>query len=150
MVGTLLLETTPARALAKLELATAAGLLTLHPEDSILHGNVVTPGGMRHVALPWSPERVLLVVGTPSTAAVAASSLADRVGVGEGHTVSGISVDVELDVRPATFRVVRAAERRWRFVPAGGGVETTVTLDEDGIPVLDAAAEWPLELDPSA
>ena len=148
LVGTLLLETTPDARFSKLELATAGGLLTLHPEATVLHGNVVTPGGVTHVALPWGANRVLLVLGTPSTAAVAARTLEDRVGVGEGHTVTGVSVDIELDVRPATFRVVRTAERRWRFLPAHGGVETRVSLDESGIPVLEAAAEWPLELEP--
>jgi hypothetical protein len=146
MVGTLLLETTLYGRFAKLELATASGLLTLHPERDVLHGNIATPGGMTHVALPWSADAVLIVLGTPSTAAVAARSLEDRIGVGEGHTVAGVSVDVELDVRPATFRVVRAAERRWRFLPAHGGVETFVTMDEDGLPVLAEAEAWPLEL----
>lgn len=150
LVGVLLLETHPDGRLQKLELASAAGLLTLHPEATTLHGNVVRPTGMDHLSLPWSDDRLLLVVGTPATAAAAARRLEDRVGVGEGHTVAGVSVDVELTVRPATFRVVRPAPRRWRFLPADGGVETAVTLDEDWMPVLETAQRWPLELEPSA
>ncbi len=45
LVGSLLLETRPDGSVAKLELATAAGLLTLHPEGSMLHGNVARPTG---------------------------------------------------------------------------------------------------------
>ena len=148
MVGALLLETAATGEVLKLELATAAGLLTLHPEDSTLHGNVVRPAGIDHVALSWSGEQVLLVVGTPATAAAAARMLDTRIGVGEGHTIAAVSVDVELTVTAATYRVLRPAPRRWRFVAADGSGETAVTLDEDGTPVLDAAQQWPLELEP--
>ena len=47
--------------------------------------------------------------------------------------------------RQVTFKAHRLAADRWRFVPADGGVETTVDLDEDGIPVLTAGATWALE-----
>src|SRR5512147_136645 len=48
----LLLEVDVAGRPAKLELATPAGLLTLHPEEGSgrLHGNVVTEAGVRHLA----------------------------------------------------------------------------------------------------
>ena len=147
MVGALLLETGVAGDVQRLELATAAGLLTLHPEGSTLHGNVVRPTGIEHVALPWNADQVLLVIGTPATAAAAARILDTRVGVGEGHTIPAVSVDMELPVVAATYRVLRPAPRRWRFVAADGGGETAVTLDEDGAPVLDSAQQWPLELD---
>src|SRR5215208_2384288 len=46
----LLLETHPTGTFAHLELATASGLLTLHPEgDDTLHGNVVASTGIEHV-----------------------------------------------------------------------------------------------------
>lgn len=150
VVGALLLETSPDGGLQKLELATAAGLLTLHPEGTTLHGNVVRPVGVQHISLPWSEDRVLLVVGTPATAAAAARRLLGRIGVGEGHTVPAVSVDIALAVRPVTLRILRPAEKFWRFVPADGGPETAVTLDDAGIPILDEPETWPLEREAGA
>ena len=147
LVGSLLLETGLDGAIAKLELATSAGQLTIHPEGSMLHGNVVRPGGIEHVALSWPEGGVLLVVGTPATAAAAARQLEPRIGVGEGHTLPGVSIGVELAVAPTTFRVARLAERRWVFVAAATGDTLAVDLDQDGIPSLGDGDSWPLELD---
>jgi hypothetical protein len=147
LVGSLLLETRPDGSVAKLELATAAGLLTLHPEESMLHGNVARLTGLEHVALPWPERGLLLVVGTPATAAAGARMLEPHVGVGEGHTVPGVSIGIELAVEPATFRVARRAERRWVFVVAATGDTLAVDLDDDGIPSLGDGDSWPLELD---
>ena len=146
VVGSLLLETRPDGTLAKLELAGAAGLLTLHPEAATLHGNIVRPAGIEHLALPWDDDCLLLVVGTPTTAAAAAARLADRIGVGEGHTVAVVSADVGFTVERQTYRVIRSSETRWRFIPAHGGPGVAVTLDADGIPILDDAETWPLEV----
>ena len=146
LVGSLLLETTPEGRLARLELATAAGLLTLHPDGDGLHGNVVRPAGIDHLAFPWSADDLLLVVGTPTTAAAAARTLGERVGIGQGQTIHGVSIDLALAVRPATFRVARVGPRGWWFVTADSGQQTGVTLDLDGIPLLAEAADWPLEL----
>jgi len=147
LVGALLLETRPDGSVAKLELTTAAGLLTLHPEDARLHGNVARPDGLEHLALPWPERGLLLVVRTPATAAAAARLVERQVGVGEGHTLPGVTIGVELVVTPTTFRVVRGAERRWRFLDAASGAGLAVSLDDDGIPVLADAESWPLELD---
>jgi hypothetical protein len=147
LVGSLLLETRPDGSVAKLELATAAGLLTLHPEGSMLHGNVARPAGLEHVALPWPERGLLLVAGMPATAAAAARLLEPHVGVGEGHTLTGVSIGVELAVTPTTFRVARLAERRWVFVVPATGDSLAVDLDEDGIPSLADSDSWPLELD---
>ncbi len=147
LVGSLLLEARPDGSVAKLELATAAGLLTLHPEGSTLHGNVARPTGIDHVALPWPGRGLLFVAGTLATAAAAARLLATQVGVGEGHTIAGVSVGVELAVTPTTFRVARVADRRWRFLDAASGAGLAVTLDDDGIPVLADGESWPLERD---
>jgi hypothetical protein len=146
LVGALLLETLPDGTVTKLELTTAAGLLTVHPEGSTLHGNVARPGGMEHVALPWSAGHVLIVVGTPATAAAAACVLEPRIGVGEGHTVPGASIGSGLAVTPATFRVARVADRRWHMLDAGSGARLTVDLDADGVAILAGAVSWPLEL----
>ena len=145
LVGVLLLESSPDGALTRLELASAAGLLTLHPEGDALHGNVVRRAGVEHVTLPWRADSILLVGPSPATAAVAARQLASRVGVGEGRSVPGITVEIDLGIEPATFRVARTGDRRWRFVVADTGVEAVAELDDDGIPIVPEAASWPLE-----
>ena len=113
----------------------------------MLHGNVARPTVLEHVALPWPERGLLLVVGTPATGAAAARLLEPHVGVGEGHTLPGVSIGVELAVAPTTFRVARLAERRWVFVVASTGDTLAVDLDEDGIPSLADGESWPLELD---
>jgi hypothetical protein len=147
LVGSLLLETHPDGRVMKVELTSAAGLLTLHPEGSTLHGNVARGTGLEHLALPWSEQGVLLVVGTPATAAAAAQLLERHVGVGEGRTVAGVRIGVDLAVTPTTFRVARLAARRWVFVVAATGDALAVDLDDDGIPLLADRDTWPLELD---
>ena len=147
LVGVLLLEASPAGALTKLELASADGLLTLHPEHESLHGNVVRPSGVEHVTLPWRPGGLLLVGPSPATAGLAARRLASEIGVGEGCSITGALVGITLTVSPTTFRVARIGERRWRFVAADSGTETTVELDDDGLPLLPVRESWPLELD---
>ncbi len=153
LLEALLLETTRAGAVAKLELATPAGLLTLHPEatGSMLHGNVVRPSGIDHVALPWSDEHILLAGASPVTGAVAATALTARVGIGEGTSVPAVDVGGRLVVRGATWRVARTGARRWRLLAADGGASLVVVLDDEGIPDgFDAAQTWPLELDTPA
>ena len=148
LFGTVLLETDPLGRVARLEVTTAAGLLTLHPDGDMLHGNAVRPTGVTHLAFPWSEGHILLVAGAPATAAAAARGLASRLGVGEGRTVSGVLVAPTLDARSVTFRVARVGPRGWWFVVADTGEEIGVTLDLDGIPALPTAEAWPLELDP--
>jgi hypothetical protein len=148
--GAILLETSPDGALTRLEVTTATGLLTLHPEDGGLHGNVVHADGVTHLSFPWSDQHVLIVAGTPATAAAAAGVLRSRLGVGEGRSVPGVLVDPTLAVRAVTFRVLRVGPRGWRFVVADTGAETGVTLDLDGLPSLGGGVHWPLELQEGA
>jgi hypothetical protein len=146
--ASLLLEARPDGDLLKVELATRAGLLSVHPEaqDDMLHGNVVTPDGMRHIQLPWTPASVLLVQDSPLTGAVAARRLGTRIGVGEGHTVAVVEVGIDLTVELATWRVARVAEARWWLLPAAGGTPMRLEVDDRGIPVgLADERDWPLE-----
>ncbi len=55
--GTILLEIDAAGRPARLELGTSDGLLTLHPDrgERELHGNVVTPDGIRHLRSRLEP-----------------------------------------------------------------------------------------------
>ena len=147
----LLLEVDLAGRPSRLELATPAGLLTLHPEEGSgrLHGNVVTPGGMRHVALPLGDDHGLEVEGRPIAAAVTAHRLARSTAVGEGRPVEVVLIGPDLDVTETTRRYTRGATGEWRIESKNGGAAPVLLgVDERGVPVLPAARrEWPLELD---
>jgi len=125
VVHSLLLETFPDGRFAHLELSTAAGLLTLHPEgDGTLHGNAVTEHGVRHVrGLPWSDRAVLLVEGSV-LAWAAAAGLATR-----ANSAVVVAPDLSLHER------------------AVAPVDLRATLDADGLPILDDGRTWPLEDD---
>src|SRR5215213_1686927 len=85
----LLLETGSDRRFSRLELARARGLWTFHPEgDGTLHGNAVERDRpeVRHVAgWPFAPEDVVLVEGSPLSAA-AIGWHASRLGPGHDST----------------------------------------------------------------
>lgn len=151
LLHVVLLEAARGGSLARVEVAAPDGLLTLHPEPdlSMLHGNVVRSEGVEHVALPWSPEHVLMVGASPVTAAVAVVRLAARIGVGEGASIPVVEVGDTLVIRRATWRVARTGEHRWRLLAADGGPSVLLETDADGMPtgLLDLAG-WPLELTP--
>lgn len=143
--GALLLEVGLDGRPARLEFATAAGLLTLHPEaDGALHGNVVTVDGVRHLRLPWSVEHELEIHGLPIATAVAARRLASSTAMGEGRTVPIVALAQDLSVGEGTRRYVRVAESTWRI--EGEGDPRLLAIDQRGIPVwTNEAPEWPLE-----
>jgi hypothetical protein len=115
----LLLETDPDGRFSHLELSTASGLLTLHPEpDGTLHGNVVTLDGIEHIrGLAWTPDSVVIVEG--STISLIAASI----------DPSRPCVLISLGLRVDAARVIGEAP----------------SVAEDGLPVLDAGRIWPLE-----
>jgi hypothetical protein len=132
IVSSLLLETAPDRRFAHLELSTAAGLLTLHPEgDGTLHGNAVTAAGVAHVvAEPWPEGSVLLVEG---------SAIGDAAGAWQaGAVVRGdpaqptTMVGLDLSVRASTAASNRLA---------------ALYLDADGLPLPPDGRSWPLEIE---
>ena len=150
LVQALLLETSPDGSVLKLEVASPAGLLTLHPEagEGTLHGNVVRASGVEHVAVPWSPGHALMAGGSPVTGAVAAAGLAARVEPGCGSSGAAVEGGEDLAIRRATWRAARVGDRRWRLLAADGGASLTVELDDDGIATgLDDEVDWPLEAD---
>lgn len=117
LVSSLLYELDPDGRFAHLELATPAGLLTLHPEgDGTLHGNAIVDGGVRHVVgLAWEPEWGI---------GFEADAFSTAIGgwrPGAGYVVVGdlaVGADATAD---------------------------SIARDARGIPMLDAAEEWPLE-----
>jgi hypothetical protein len=150
MEAALLVETSADGRLAKLELATGEGLLTLHPdgEPRRLHGNVVRASGIDHIALPWSDAHLLLVGASPVTAAIALAVAAAVLGVGEGASFPAVEVGIDLRPRLATWRVARTRDRRWQLLAADGGPSLVLEIDEDGVPAPATAVSWPLELEP--
>jgi hypothetical protein len=120
--SSLLLELAPDGRFSHLELTTAAGLLTLHPEaDGTLHGNAVTAGGIRHVAgLEWDRDGAIWLSG---------SSICLAAGRRPDGSRATTWLDVGLDLALRT----RAVRPDWNLV------------DPDGVPVLENGATWPLE-----
>ena len=144
--GTILLEIDAAGRPARLEVGTSDGLLTLHPDrrERELHGNVVTPDGIRHLRFDWSPAHELVVDGFPVVLLAAIRRLAAAVPAGESAERPAIIVDRGLRCHLATIRLVRIDESRWRA--EGEGSAVSVAIDADGEPAgLDDAEAWPLE-----
>ena len=148
LAATMLLEVGADGRPARLELATAAGLLTLHPEPTgSLHGNAVTADGVRHLAFDWSPEHELEVDGLPIGQAVAARRLAASMAVGEGTTVPVVTAGLDLSVRESRRRYLREGETSWRI--EGDGDPESLAIDERGIPRWAIqAGDWALEREP--
>lgn len=146
-VAALLLEVSLDGRPARLELATPAGLLTLHPEATgSLHGNALTRDGIRHLTVAWSDEHELEVDGLPIGQAITARRLAGSTAMGEGRTVPVVAVATDLFVHERLRRYVRVDEATWRI--EGDGDPRTLSVDERGIPVWSGdVAEWPLELE---
>jgi hypothetical protein len=142
-----LLEVSVAGRPTRLEVTTRAGLLTLHPEadESAIHGNVVGPDGVRHLAFDWSPAHELLLLGSPASAAITLGRLASEMDVGESRTIDVLRIDDGLDPRPARWNAKRTDERAWHLRSLDDGEERIVSLDASGRPVLPGAMEWPLE-----
>ncbi|HET7726371.1 MAG TPA: hypothetical protein VFK54_03510 [Candidatus Limnocylindrales bacterium] len=147
LVHSLLLETGPDRRFTHLELATPAGLLTLHPEpDGTLHGNAVTDRGMRHVAgLAWDPDGLVILAGSTIAAAAAGHLLATLLPPGAtpaGMSTSQLVLRIAADLSVATAFADVELGTDGRYVVADSGV---VATDGDGLPLLDEARSWPLE-----
>ncbi len=138
----LLLETDPDGRFSHLELATPAGLLTLHPEgDGTLHGNALVGAGLRHVAgLPWDPDGLVDVAGSPVARAAMAWLLAQS-SMPPGTPRHVLRLTAELEASVDRRLVSRGGSGSWRLE-----VGDPLSADADGLPLLDAAASWPLDL----
>jgi len=136
VVSSLLLESFTDRRFAHLELSTAAGLLTLHPEsDGTLHGNAVLTDGVHHiVGLAW-PEGSTLIVDGSAVAIAAAAWFAHLAWDGQRHEarLPIVTVSPTLDVHAGTI--------------PGDGL-SHVVIDADALPVLIVGRVWPLEIEP--
>lgn len=140
IIHSLLLETDPERRFAHVELATPAGLLTLHPEgDGTLHGNAVRAGGLEHVTgLTWSADGLVLVEGSSIACAAAMHALSAARGRRDGWTTLVISLRLERSLQEVA--VVQLAAELWRIAAL-----PPMPVDQDGIPELIEGRAWPLE-----
>jgi hypothetical protein len=148
LIRSLLLEVTPAGAVARLEISTVEGMLTLHPEPdaSAIHGNVVTPRGIRHLAFEWSPSHELFVAGSPATDAVAFRRLSTTVAIDGAAIVDALAIDDRLQPRVEGWRIERPAADRWRLGPSDRtGTAREVGVGPDGLPVRVGSESWLLE-----
>jgi len=148
LIRSLLLEVSSAGRATRLEMTTMAGLLTLHPEpdESAMHGNVVGASGVRHLALPWSAEHELLVIGSPASATLAVRQLEGRVIVGATTHLEVLRIDDDLDPRPGRWRVERIARHGWHLRDTETAEERRLTVEDDGRPALLDEESWPLEV----
>lgn len=148
LVRSLLLEVTPVGAVARLEISTAGGLLTLHAasDGSAIHGNVVTAHGIRHLAFDWSPSHELVIGASPTAAAIVVRRLATTVAVGRIAEVDVLAVDDTLEPHSARWEIERPAVDRWLLQPVTDGrTAWEVHVAPDGLPILPGAETWPLE-----
>ncbi len=148
LIRSILLEVTPARAVTRLELATADGLLTLHPEPdaSAMHGNVVTPNGIRHLAFDWSRSHELVVAASLVADAVAVRRLAATLPVGGLAEVDVLAIDDALQPRQERWTIERPADDRWAFQPNQAEHQgREIRVGPDRLPILGAAEMWALE-----
>ncbi len=131
-------------------MASTAGLLTLHPDrdGSTLHGNVVTPAGIRHLTFPWSDGDALFVDGSPAAAAIALGSLVRTQAIGSTVRVATIRVDARLEPRSSTWDVTRIDDQAWQLVEVSDAAspdERRARLDGDGLAIVPDGMRWPLE-----
>ncbi len=147
LVRAVLLEVSRSGRPTRLEMTTAAGLLTLHPEpdESAIHGNVVGPDGVRHLAFAWSPEQEVLILDSPASAAITLRRLGPRSMVGARSTLDVLRIDDELEPRPVRWSFERVADRTWHLRDAAGSEERRLTVHDDGRPIVGEEVVWPLE-----
>lgn len=143
----LLYETDTDGRFAHLELSSAAGLVSLHPEqDGTLHGNRVDPAGamVDHVVgLPFSPEHLLLVEASTVAVGAAAWLLTGVVEVGKSVERPAVTLLATGRVHAAAaVRFERLTSTDWRI---GDGL--VLRLHADGWPILADGRTAPLELD---
>jgi hypothetical protein len=147
LVQALLLEVSPAGRPSRLEMTTPAGLLTLHPEpdESAMHGNVVGSDEVRHLALGWSADHDLLVLGSPASATVAIRRWGRELMVGASRTFALLRIDDDLVPRLARWSIERVGQHAWHLRDLDGDEERRLIVDADGRPILADAVSWPLE-----
>ncbi len=114
-----LVELNSAGGFRRLELATAAGAVTFHPDPdgTAAHGNVVGPAGVQPIAVAWQAGWGIGLDGDPFGSAVG------------GWRGEGLRVGLDL---------------AWR-APGPHPDVPALAMDARGVPVLEGGEEWALE-----
>lgn len=141
----ILLEVDLAGRPSRLELATPAGLLTLHPEPDgrSIHGNVVGVEGVRPLAFAWGSEHELDVAGDPVAIGLALYRRRASVGVGETTEFPVLAIDAALRVSVAARAATRTTEGLWLVADPATGATWSLAVGPDG--AVPSDARWPLE-----
>jgi hypothetical protein len=113
-----LVEIDPTGRFARLELASSAGMLTLHPDADgrSIHGNVVSNGRVRPLSFDWSSTAAVVIAGDSFGSTIL------QVGTSAPTLVIGPQLDV-----------------------AAGENGPALERDSRGVPILSDARERPLE-----
>jgi hypothetical protein len=128
----------------RLEVTTAAGMLTLHPEPDGMsaHGNIVAHDRVWPLAFAWSAAHAFEVLGNPLVRAAILHGLGGQVRPGAIAVLPVLVIDHALIVRPRDRRVARHSATAWELQPGAEHVE----VDDAGLPGdLADARRWPLE-----
>ena len=126
---------------SRLEVDAPAGLLTLHPADDrrSVHGNIVSPDGVRPLSFDWTEASAFLVEGVPIGEIVTVDRLGRELGVGERASLHVLVVDRHLGVSVGRRAFVRLSGSGWRCD------DEPCLVEPDGTPHLDGGMSWPLE-----
>jgi len=140
LIDDLLLEVDAEGRFDRVELTTAVGQLTFHPEPDRqgAHGNVVLARGVLHLALTWSARHGLEVPGSPI--ADLALAVGSGLAVGEERVIPVARVSQNLVPTADETVIRRASERSWMIAGT-----RPVEIDSEDLPVMVAAQSWPLE-----
>jgi hypothetical protein len=139
LLSNLMLEVSVTGRPTRLEIATPAGLLTLHPEpDGVsAHGNVVGVDGVRPLAFEWSPRHWFESRQSPVVAAALCRAFLSELEVGEFRLVPGLHVHDDLTVWRGQRGVQRLTPTRFLIEEAdNSGWE--LSLDDEGLPIFEA------------
>ena len=148
VVRTILIETEPDCLIHRLEMNTAAGLLTLHPDASgdTLHGNVVTQTGMRHLQIGWGRDRAILLDHSPGMMAIALTRLGRDQARGERRVAEVLRIDDALVPVATHVDLTRLDSGTWQLsVQGDASAAVSLDLDDDGLIATPGRISWPLE-----
>jgi hypothetical protein len=140
----LLLETDNQGGWQRLEISSAEGLLTLHPEGDSIHGNLAARSGVQHLSLGRLKPARVDVPGSLVAEAALCWSLTRQVRVGERRAIQVVSVAEPVSVAISELTVDRRTTATWEL--NDGSHRRLVELDDDGLPVAHVGADhWQLE-----
>jgi len=145
LVRSLTLETGRGGQWLRLEIAAAAGLLSLHPDrDGAVRGNIVAGDGIRHLDLGALDPPLVDIRGSLVGEAALCRALERLVPAGQGTATRVARVEDDLSVTIVELAVERRDARTWELTD--GEDVRTIAVGELGRPATGpSSVEWPLE-----